>query len=73
MLSMLWAIITVYLMFFQNEDRSQPLLVAFGNPLLDITAVVKDRTFHDKFVLPVDGQLEVNEQQRPLFSMVMRK
>ncbi|XP_071513399.1 uncharacterized protein [Panulirus ornatus] len=56
-----------------QNDKSQPLLVAFGNPLLDITAVVKDRTFHDKFLLPVDGQLEVNEQQRALFSMVMKK
>nr|XP_045603867.1 adenosine kinase-like [Procambarus clarkii] len=59
----------------QNEDndRPQPLLVAFGNPLLDITAVVKDRGLHDEFQLPVDGQLEVGEQQRALFNLVMKK
>ncbi|KAK8754321.1 hypothetical protein OTU49_015596 [Cherax quadricarinatus] len=57
----------------EDKDRPQPLLVAFGNPLLDITAVVKDRSLHDEFQLPVDGQLEVNAQQRALFSLVMKK
>ncbi|XP_042220016.1 adenosine kinase-like [Homarus americanus] len=57
----------------QNEVKPQPLLVAFGNPLLDITAVVKDRGLHDEFQLPVDGQLEITDQQRALFSLVMKK
>ncbi|ROT82301.1 uncharacterized protein [Penaeus vannamei] len=52
------------------EDLPKPLLVAFGNPLLDMTAVVKDRSLHDKFGLPVDGQLEVSNKQRAIFSQV---
>ncbi|KAK7078852.1 hypothetical protein SK128_026465 [Halocaridina rubra] len=60
-------------MALQNGERPHTLLLAFGNPLLDITAVVKDKTLHEKFHLPVDGQLEVNEKQRALFSLVTRQ
>ncbi|XP_068223599.1 uncharacterized protein [Palaemon carinicauda] len=56
-----------------SDERKRPLLVSFGNPLLDITAVVKDRSLHDKFQLPVDGQLEVNEKQRALFNLVTKE
>ncbi|KAK3868197.1 hypothetical protein Pcinc_026395 [Petrolisthes cinctipes] len=58
----------------QRRDESRgPLLVAFGNPLLDITAVVKDRSLHHQYQLPVDGQLEVNDTQRAVFNHVMNK
>ncbi|XP_066986016.1 uncharacterized protein [Macrobrachium rosenbergii] len=60
-------------MALQSEERKRPLLVSFGNPLLDITAVVKDRSLHDTFQLPVDGQLEVNEKQRALFNLVTKE
>ncbi|XP_045134796.1 adenosine kinase-like isoform X2 [Portunus trituberculatus] len=50
-----------------------PLLVSFGNPLLDITAVVKDNELHHRFSLPIDGQLEVEDTQRPVFSHVMQE
>jgi len=53
------------------KDGEKPLLLAFGNPLLDITAVVKNQDLHLKYGLPVDGQLEVNKTQRNIFSEVM--
>ncbi|XP_050705456.1 uncharacterized protein LOC126990848, partial [Eriocheir sinensis] len=56
-----------------NTTVKPPLLVSFGNPLLDLTAVVKDATLHRCFGLPVDGQLEVNSSQRPVFSHVMKE
>lgn len=60
-------------MAVQNGDNPHPVLVSFGNPLLDITAVVRDRSLHDEFQLPVDGQLEVNEKQRALFNLVTKQ
>ncbi|XP_063847127.1 uncharacterized protein LOC135092489 isoform X2 [Scylla paramamosain] len=56
-----------------NTTNNTPLLVSFGNPLLDITAVVKDNELHHRFCLPIDGQLEVDDTQRPVFSHVMEK
>ena len=59
--------------FLKYLQTHCPILVAFGNPLLDITAVVTDQSLHTQFNLPVDGQLEVNEEQRQLFSIVQEK
>ena len=64
-----------YSNFFQKRERSEDcvLLVSFGNPLLDATAVVEDTALHKKFKLPKDGQLEVNDSQKELFSLVPNK
>ncbi|KAF2367106.1 Carbohydrate kinase PfkB [Trinorchestia longiramus] len=53
-----------------SNCSQDPLLVAFGNPLLDMTAVVADKRLHVRFSLPTDGQLEVSEEQLELFSLV---
>ncbi|CAL4136553.1 unnamed protein product, partial [Meganyctiphanes norvegica] len=50
---------------------TMPLLVTFGNPLLDITAVVSNQNLHLKYGFPVDGQLEVNEAQRQIFNEII--
>ncbi|XP_076060227.1 uncharacterized protein LOC143036576 isoform X2 [Oratosquilla oratoria] len=57
----------------QGDSTTAPLMVAFGNPLLDMTAVVKDTSLHEKYNLPVDGQLEVTQEQQPIFKEVTEK
>ncbi|KAA0203189.1 hypothetical protein HAZT_HAZT003811 [Hyalella azteca] len=56
-----------------SSSISRPLLVAFGNPLLDMTAVVEDQSLHERFSLPTDGQLEVSEEQKELFNLVQEQ
>lgn len=56
-----------------TEDvETKPILVSFGNPLLDITAVVSNQDLHLKYGLPLDGQLEVNKAQQNIFNEVMK-
>ncbi|KAL7641272.1 UNVERIFIED_CONTAM: hypothetical protein RMT77_008410 [Armadillidium vulgare] len=56
-----------------GEENQELLILAFGNPLLDMTVVVEDTAIHEKFNLPTDGQLEITDDQRPLFDIVMKR
>uniref|UniRef100_A0A2P2I961 adenosine kinase n=1 Tax=Hirondellea gigas TaxID=1518452 RepID=A0A2P2I961_9CRUS len=56
-----------------GSSDSTMILVSFGNPLLDMTAVVPDKKLHDQYLLPTDGQLEVTSKQRMLFKLVMQQ
>lgn len=49
------------------------LVLALGNPLLDMAVLVPDDTLIEKYRLPVDGQVEVGAEQREIFTEVLDK
>lgn len=40
-----------------------PAVAMFGNPLLDIGVTVEDESILEKYGLPVDGEMELEEEK----------